>query len=257
MDAGVNAQEFVGVIDSLKDGGVEGVGIVALDAPKAAAVSMEAVVSDILQSRKREPGGLKQTAASRLAAACGWPWPPLLLVPSAACRSAAEQPRVMMSISLGGPPGPKTGGMQMIGGQQISRLRSRRSHQRRSRRSTHRRLTTPKMVLPDPKQKPRTPPKPTVRLRIRRARLRGRGFETQVGTRASRPAPKDRASDCRVAAAGAMVSELEVRFLLPVNISSTWGSHPEELESESAGDGPGDDEIHDPAKRTDHRHRGG
>jgi biopolymer transport protein ExbD len=35
MDAGVNAQEFLAVMDSLKDGGVEAVGVVALDAPNA------------------------------------------------------------------------------------------------------------------------------------------------------------------------------------------------------------------------------
>ena len=32
---------------------------------------------------------------------------------------AAQQPRVIMNISLGGAPGPKTGGMQMIGGRPI------------------------------------------------------------------------------------------------------------------------------------------
>ena len=35
MDAGVNAQEFLAVMDRLKDGGVEAVGVVALDAPRA------------------------------------------------------------------------------------------------------------------------------------------------------------------------------------------------------------------------------
>jgi biopolymer transport protein TolR len=35
MDSAVNAQEFLAVMDSLKDGGVEAVGVVALDAPKA------------------------------------------------------------------------------------------------------------------------------------------------------------------------------------------------------------------------------
>ncbi len=34
MDAGVNAQEFLAVMDTLKDGGVEGVGVVALDSSK-------------------------------------------------------------------------------------------------------------------------------------------------------------------------------------------------------------------------------
>ena len=35
MDAGVNAQEFLTIMDRLKDGGVEAVGVVALDAPGA------------------------------------------------------------------------------------------------------------------------------------------------------------------------------------------------------------------------------
>ncbi len=35
MDAGMNAQEFMTVMDTLKDGGVEGVGVVALDSKKA------------------------------------------------------------------------------------------------------------------------------------------------------------------------------------------------------------------------------
>jgi hypothetical protein len=35
MDAGVTAQEMYNVIDSLKDGGVSAVGLVALDAPDA------------------------------------------------------------------------------------------------------------------------------------------------------------------------------------------------------------------------------
>ena len=35
MDGGVNIQEFMTVVDKLKDGGVEAVGVVALDAPAA------------------------------------------------------------------------------------------------------------------------------------------------------------------------------------------------------------------------------
>jgi len=35
MDAGVNAQEFLNVMDTLKAGGVEAIGLVALDAPGA------------------------------------------------------------------------------------------------------------------------------------------------------------------------------------------------------------------------------
>jgi biopolymer transport protein ExbD len=36
MDAGMNAQEFLTVMDTLKDGGVEAVGLVALDSKKGA-----------------------------------------------------------------------------------------------------------------------------------------------------------------------------------------------------------------------------
>ena len=42
----------------------------------------------------------------------------ILMIPSVMPR-AAQRPRVIMNISLGGAPGPKTGGMQMIGGRPI------------------------------------------------------------------------------------------------------------------------------------------
>ena len=67
MDAGANAQEILEVMDSLKDGGVEAIGIVALDAPNTIEL-MEAVVSDILHQRKRAPDGLMKTASISFAA---------------------------------------------------------------------------------------------------------------------------------------------------------------------------------------------
>ncbi len=78
---------------------------------------MEAVVSDILQQRKSTPDGLSKTASISFAAhviALG----ALALVPGLMPK-AAEKPRVVMSISLGGVPGPDNGGMQMIGGRNI------------------------------------------------------------------------------------------------------------------------------------------
>ena len=73
-------QEFLNMMDTLKAGGVEAIGLVALDdeenrpgtrqgtrpQPSASGggapeLKMEAIVSDILQSRKREPDGLKKT----------------------------------------------------------------------------------------------------------------------------------------------------------------------------------------------------
>ena len=78
---------------------------------------MEAVVSDILQSRKREPDGLRKTAMISLGAHVA-AMAVILLIPTVMPR-AAQPPRVVMNISLGGAPGPNTGGMQMIGGRPI------------------------------------------------------------------------------------------------------------------------------------------
>ena len=118
---------------------------------------MEAVVSDILQSRKHEPGGLKKTAVVSFAAhlaALG----ALAILPGV-LPQAAPKPRVVMSISLGGAPGPNTGGMQMIGGVAIQAAQP--STAPVAIKNLPPSVTPPKMVLPDPKQKPRTPTKST------------------------------------------------------------------------------------------------
>lgn len=141
---------------------------------------MEAVVSDILQSRKREPEGLKKTAMISLgahAAAFG-----LLLAISTVMPAAARPPRVVMSISLGGAPGPKTGGMQMIGGRPIQAAQPSSEPQIAKTTLPPVTQTPPKMALPDPKAKPRTPPKPTVSSKDPKGTAAGRGFETQQGT---------------------------------------------------------------------------
>jgi TonB family protein len=141
---------------------------------------MEAVVSDILQSRKREPGGLKKTAMISLGAHAA-AIAVMLLIPSVMPR-AAQRPRLVMEISMGGAPGPQTGGMQMIGGRPIQAAQP--SADPRIAKNTPPSLaaTPPKMVLPDPKQKPRTPPKPTASSKDPKGTAVGRGFETQAGT---------------------------------------------------------------------------
>lgn len=139
---------------------------------------MEAVVSDILQRRKGEPDGLKATASVSFAAHAV-ALTALALVPSLMPK-AAEKPRVVMSISFGGAPGPNTGGMQMIGGKNIEAAQP--SVAPVLVRNPPPSVTTPKMTLPDPKQKPRTPPKTTASSKDPSGTVRGRGFETQVGT---------------------------------------------------------------------------
>ena len=141
---------------------------------------MEAVVSDILQSRKREPGGLRKTAMISLAAHAA-AIALMLVIPSVLPR-AAQTPRVIMNISLGGSPGPKTGGMQMIGGRPIQAAQPSADPQIARNPPPSLARTPPKMALPDPKQKPRTPPKPTVSSKDPKGTAAGRGFETQLGT---------------------------------------------------------------------------
>lgn len=141
---------------------------------------MEAIVSDILQNRKRELGGLKKTAVISLAAH-GAVIAVILMIPSVMPR-AAQPPRVMMNISLGGSPGPKTGGMQMIGGTPIQAAQPSTDPQLAKPTLPSLAATPPKMVLPDPKQKPRTPTKPTVTSKDPKGTAVGKGFETRAGT---------------------------------------------------------------------------
>jgi outer membrane biosynthesis protein TonB len=140
---------------------------------------MQAVVSDILQSRRKEPKGLRKTAlistAGHAAAIA------LVAFLPGIFPAPAAQPRVVMNISLGGAPGPRTGGMQMIGGRRIEAAQP--ATEPKIQRST---LPTPspqpKMTMPDPRQKPRAPAKPTAASKDPLGTARGRGFETQEGT---------------------------------------------------------------------------
>jgi len=141
---------------------------------------MEAIVSDILQSRKREPDGLKKTAAISLGAH-GVAVALILVIPSVMPR-AAQAPRVVMNISLGGSPGPQNGGMQMIGGRPVQAALPSAEPQIAKSILPPVATTPPKMALPDPKQKPRTPPKPTAPSNDPKGTAVGRGFETRLGT---------------------------------------------------------------------------
>jgi periplasmic protein TonB len=140
---------------------------------------MEAVVSDILQRRKQEPGGLRQTALLSLGAhAAGVAV--LLLLPIL-MPAQKRQPRVVMNISLGGTPGPRTGGTQMLGGRRIDAALPSAAPQI-SKNVLPSPPVPPKMTLPDPKANPRTPPKTTVASKDPKGTATGRGAESQVGT---------------------------------------------------------------------------
>jgi TonB family protein len=142
---------------------------------------MEAVVSDILRSRMQEPGGLTQTAALSVAAHVV-ALTALAFLPGILPKGAPP-PRTVMTISLGGTAGPKTGGTQMLGGRTI--MAATPSVAPKIERVA---MPTPKpepamvMPIPDPKIKPKVPPKPAATSKDPQGTNVGRGFETQKGS---------------------------------------------------------------------------
>src|SRR5580692_11283565 len=117
---------------------------------------VEAVVSDILRARMREPDGIGRTAALsvvvHLVAVVS-----IMLTP-VMWPARKTTPPVVMTITLGGTPGPKTGGISQLGGRTIVAAEPGKAP-----KLDRVALPTPKaepaMVLPDPKLKPKTPPK--------------------------------------------------------------------------------------------------
>jgi TonB family protein len=142
---------------------------------------MEAVVSDILRSRMREPGGLTQTAGASIVAHV-LVLAALALIPGIVPRTAAPPP-VVMTISLGGAAGPKTGGLMMMGGRTIQAAAPSTSP-----KIDRIAMPTPKaepamvMPIPDPKLKPKAAPKVTAASKDPQGRAGGRGAETQKGS---------------------------------------------------------------------------
>jgi outer membrane biosynthesis protein TonB len=107
----------------------------------------------------------------------------LALVPGLLPKRAAP-PAVVMTISLGGTPGPKTGGMTMLGGRAIQAAAP--SVAPKVERVA---MPTPKaepamvMPVPDPKMKAKTPKTPLAS-KDPQGHAVGRGFETQKGSTA-------------------------------------------------------------------------
>jgi TonB family protein len=139
---------------------------------------MEAVVSDILRERMREPGGRGQTAALSIAVHAvvltG-----IALVPSMwPVRRAA--PPVVMTISLGGAPGPKTGGIMTLGGRTIQAAAPSVAP-KIERLALPAPKAPPAMVLPDPKAKLKPAPKSAATSNDRSGRVGG-AAEAQKGS---------------------------------------------------------------------------
>lgn len=75
-------------------------------------------VTDVLRDRRREPSGLQRMAAMSIAAHVVF-FATLVLAPGAWVSGRAEEPRTVMTITLGGSEGPRNGGLTALGGRPV------------------------------------------------------------------------------------------------------------------------------------------
>jgi TonB family protein len=139
---------------------------------------MEAVVSDILRHRMQEPSGFKQTALLSIAghaAALA-----LIAVLPSVFPVRKVAPPIIMNISLGGTPGPRTGGQEMIGGRAIQAAQP--SVDPKLARPALPDRRQPATTMPDPRLKPKVPPKNPAASKDPEGTTAGRGAETRAGS---------------------------------------------------------------------------
>jgi TonB family protein len=114
---------------------------------------MSEAVTDVIVARSRQPEGLPAmviwSVVIHAIAVAG-----LLVMPE---REVDEAPRTVMTISLGGAPGPKTEGLTQMGGRSVQA-----PAEETARIETPPAPERPKMALPDPRPRPATErPRPT------------------------------------------------------------------------------------------------
>jgi TonB family protein len=134
-------------------------------------------VSDIIAARSREPRGLsKMVAVSVLVHVLG-----LGVLAFAPTPNYDEPPRTVMTISLGGAPGPRAGGMTAIGGRAVQAVQPTEAPRLRSEAPPA--PTKPEMTLPTPNAKPRPPQtRPTQAPRESTGRTPSTGPEPREGS---------------------------------------------------------------------------
>lgn len=126
---------------------------------------MEAV-SHVLVTRATEPSGLRRMVVVSIAAHLALT-AAFLVMPAFGPRE--EAPREIMSISLGGAPGPNVGGMTPMGGRTVQ---APTPEPLKPRQVTPPAMKAPEMTLPTVKPAPKPPPKPPVKQAPETARSR-------------------------------------------------------------------------------------
>jgi len=115
---------------------------------------MTETVTDIIIARSRQPEGLQTmvlwSTVGHVAVVA------FLLL--AGTGSVEDRPQTVMTISLGGAPGPRTGGLTQMGARAVQEQAPPEIPARPV--LTPPAPAPPKMTLPDPKEKPRPQPKP-------------------------------------------------------------------------------------------------
>jgi TonB family protein len=150
-------------------------------------------VTDIIVSRSHEPDELGKMlpwslGAHVVVAAALLLWPD---------RSVSEQPRQIMTISLGGAPGPKTGGLTQAGAQAVQAPPPAEPVKQVEAPPAPK---APDMTLPDPKVRPRQVPKPKQAPPEAAAKTPNTGAEPRTG--ASRGDPRVRGQGFGISSSG-------------------------------------------------------
>ena len=150
-------------------------------------------VTDIIASRSHEPDGLSKmlvwsVAAHLVVAVALIAWPG---------GSLAEPPRQIMTISLGGAPGPKTGGLTQAGAQAVQAPPPPEPVKQIEAPPAPK---APPMTLPDPKVQRRQLPKPTQAPPDAASKTPNTGAEPRTG--AARGDPRVRGTGFGISSSG-------------------------------------------------------
>ena len=116
---------------------------------------MTEAVTDIIVARSRQGDALKPMVVWSVVAHTAF----IAAVLFSSMRAIQQQPREVMTISLGGAPGPRTGGMEQIGGRPVQAPPPEKPDRRAEAAPAPK---APEMTLPNPRVKPRAVPKPKV-----------------------------------------------------------------------------------------------
>ena len=117
---------------------------------------MNDTVDDLILSRGREPEGLRLMVVWSIAAHVGLV-AFFLYMPDAWRGQVNEEPRTVMTISLGGAPGPRAGGMTPMGGRTVQAPTPAEPPRRAERPPA---AKPPEMVLPTERPRPQPRPRP-------------------------------------------------------------------------------------------------